>query len=118
MSDPTDALVEAHREYLAQHPCPGRVHVVYIPLGRDADEVWAEICTAGRLNGEIPAGGDWQVFECPGGDGCSCAGIDPAPTFRHFHNDRQVWPPLPVECEKCNDDATVPCDCTGEADRG
>jgi hypothetical protein len=94
---PEELLVEAHRAWNNQTPCGGATHVIYVPPGRELDEVWAEICIAGRLNGEIAEGGEWHVVTCPGGEDCPCRGIDPAPTYRHFHNDIQVWPPLPAD---------------------
>lgn len=97
MSDPVALLVEAHRAHIHQTPCTGATHVIYIPPGRDLDEVWAEICIAGKLCGDIAEGGEWAAVTCEGGEGCPCRGIDPAPTFRHHHNDIQVWPPLPEE---------------------
>lgn len=89
----TDLLVEAHRQHRREWGCIGGVHVLYVPPGRSVGDVIAETTTLGHLVGEVPDGGEWATVECPGGDDCWCFLIDPAPTYRHHHNDARVWPP-------------------------
>lgn len=89
-----EALVEAHRQHRLEWGCIGGVHVHYVPPGRTIGDVLEECTVMGKLQGQIALAGEWVTVECPGGPDCWCLLIDPAPTYRHHHNDQQVWPPL------------------------
>lgn len=88
---PEETLIEAHRQHRREWGCIGGVHVLFVAAGRTVEDVWCEVTTVGRIHGE-QGPGEWVVYECEGGPECSCLSSDPAPSYRHFHNDVQVWP--------------------------